>query len=251
MSGLRLDVVAHLTAREFRIRYRRSALGWAWSVIMPLARLAVLAFVFTRVIPLEVDNYVSFLYTGLLSWLWFSAGVSAATTSVVDRSDLLLRPGLHRTTVPLTASLSDAIDYLIALPLLCAWLLYEAGAAITAVAMLWLILAQFLLTLGVGMALAPLHVYVRDTSRVVDVLLLLGFYVTPVLYEPTQVPESFRWLNTINPMARIIQAERAVLIDHSWPGATDSLLIVATSLAAFGIGLAVFRRFGSGLIDEL
>lgn len=251
IAGLRTDVVAHLTAREFRIRYRRSALGWLWAVIMPLARLAVLAFVFTKIIPLEIDNYVAFLYTGLLAWLWFSAGVSAVTTSVVDRSDLLLRPGLERTSIPLTASLGDMIDYLIALPLLLVWLVFDTGVSISAIALIPLVASQFVLVLGIGLLLAPLQVYFRDVAKVVEVILLLGFYMTPVLYEPAQIPEEFRWLSDINPMAMIINAQRLVLVDHDWPSATSIAGIVIIAGVTLVLGLAVFRRVSPYLIDEL
>lgn len=250
-GGIRSDVVAHLTAREFRIRYRRSALGWIWSVIMPLARLFVLAYVFTRIIPIDVENYVSFLYTGLLAWLWFSAGVASATTSVVDRSDLLLRPGLDRSTIPLTATLGDAIDYIIALPLLLVWLAFDNGLGPSAIALVPLVAIQFALTLGFGLLLAPLHVYFRDTSKVVDVILLLGFYVTPVLYQPSQIPAGFRWAIDLNPMARIIAAQREALVDQRWPPPGSLAIIAAASIFVLGVGMIVFRRVSSNLIDEL
>jgi lipopolysaccharide transport system permease protein len=250
-AGQRMDVVTHLTAREFRIRYRRSAIGWLWAVIMPLARLAVLAFVFTRIIPLDVDNYVSFLYTGLLTWLWFSAGVASASTSVVDRSDLLLRPGLDRSSIPLTACLGDLIDYLIAVPLLMLWLAYETGFSVTAVAVVPLVASQFALILGLGLLLAPLHVYFRDVAKVIDVLLLLGFYLTPVLYEPSQIPAGFRWLANVNPMAMIIAAERRALVQHLWPSATSLVLIAAIAASTLLIGHTVFHQLSPSLIDEL
>jgi lipopolysaccharide transport system permease protein len=250
-AGLKLDVVRHLTAREFRIRYRRSALGWLWAVIMPLARLAVLAFVFTRIIPLEVENYVAFLYTGLLTWLWFSAGVSSASTSVVDRSDLLLRPGLERLAIPLTACLGDLIDYLIALPLLMIWLVYDTGVSVTTLAVVPLAVCQFGLVLGLGLLLAPVHVYFRDVAKVIDVVLLLGFYMTPVLYEPSQIPAEFRWLSDVNPMAMIIQAQRLALVDHVWPSASSLAQIAAIAGVTLLIGAYAFRRLSPSLIDEL
>jgi lipopolysaccharide transport system permease protein len=250
-AAQRLGVVSHLTAREFRIRYRRSALGWLWAIIMPLARLAVLAFVFTRIIPLEIDDYVAFLYTGLLTWLWFSAGVSSASTSVVDRSDLLLRPGLERTAIPLTACLGDLIDYVIALPLLMLWLVFDTGLAVTAVAIVPLVVSQFALILGLGLLLAPLHVYFRDVAKVLDVVLLLGFYMTPVLYEPAQIPTGFRWLSDVNPMAMIIEAERRALVQHVWPSLTSLAVIAAIAGLTLLVGISVFHRFSPSLIDEL
>ena len=250
-AAARLDVVRHLTAREFRLRYRRSTLGWTWAVLMPLARLSVLAYVFTRVIPLDVPDYVAFLYTGLLAWLWFAAGVASATSSVVDRSDLLLRPGFDRDSIPLTACLGDAIDYLIALPLLLGWIVVRDGIAPSALAVVPLAISELALILGVGYLLAPLHVYSRDVAKVVDVALLVGFYATPVLYEPSRVPASFAVVNDVNPMARIIAAQRLALVDQRWPSAGSVLVVAVSCLAVLALGVAVFRRTSPLLIDEL
>ncbi len=246
-----LDLVAHLASREFRLRYRRSLLGWLWAVVLPLARLVVLAFIFTEVIPLEIEHYTTFLYTGLLAWIWFSASVSSATTSVVDRSDLLLRPGVPRWAIPLTAAVGDLIDYLVALPLLLSWAIIDIGASASMVALLPLILAEFLLMVGIGYALAPIHVYARDVARVVEVALLLGFYMTPVFYDPAEMPEDLSWLVDFNPVARIIAAQREVLIDQAWPSAGTMIGLLLVGAFVLLLGQSIFRRTSASLVDEL
>src|SRR5918992_5088836 len=104
------DLVTHLVAREFRLRYRRALFGWLWAVGSPIARLAILTYVFTRVLPLDIPNYPVFVFTGLIAWAWFSSGVSSATSSVIDRRDLLFRPGLSRPAVPVVSVLNDGFD---------------------------------------------------------------------------------------------------------------------------------------------
>ena len=108
------DVVTHLVAREVRLRYRRSLFGWIWTVAQPLSRFLVLSFVFTQVLPLDVPDFALFLFSGLIGWMWFAAGLQSATESAVDRQDLLLRPGISPMLVPVVSVLGDAFDFVAA-----------------------------------------------------------------------------------------------------------------------------------------
>lgn len=245
------ELLAHLVGREFRLRHRRSILGWLWALLLPLARLLVLAFVFTRVIPLDIENYTAHLYVGLLAWIWFSTGVMSATTSVIDRSDLLLRPGLARGVVPMVSVTGDTVDYLLALPMLLVFVAITIGLSWSVLVLPLLFLAQYLLILGIGYLLAPLHVRFRDVARVIEVALLLGFYGTPVFYEPSSIPESYRALLDYNPMAHVLQAQRTVLIDGRWPEGTTVIGLLALGAAVATVGYAAYSRPARNFLDEL
>lgn len=245
------ELLAHLVGREFRLRHRRSILGWLWALLLPLARLLVLAFVFTRVIPLDIENYTAHLYIGLLAWIWFSTGVMSATTSVIDRSDLLLRPGLARGVVPMISVTGDTVDYLLALPMLLLYVAVTIGINWWVLALPLLFLAQYLLILGIGYLLAPLNVLFRDVGKVVEVVLLLGFYATPVFYDPSAIPESYRGLLDYNPMAHVLRAQRTVLIDGRWPGTTTVFGLLAIGAAVAAIGYVAYARPARNFLDEL
>ncbi len=245
-----VDVVVHLVAREFRIRYQRSALGWLWSIGQPLSRLLVLSFVFTRVLPLDVPNYPLFLFTGLIGWTWFSAAVASATTSAADRRELLLRPGLPRPVVPVVSVLTDGLDYLAALPVLAVFLVVAGEVHLTALALPLVLAPMVALALGVGFALCAANVYVRDVHLVTNLVLLLGFYVTPVFYSPAIVPPAYRWVAEVNPMAWALEAQRAVLIEGRWPGASFAALVLVSLVALVG-GHLVYRRASRNFADEL
>ena len=246
------DLMTHLVGREFRLRYRRSALGWLWSIAQPLARLLILSFIFTQVIPLNIDNYPVFLYSGLVVWVLFSSGVNAAASSVLDRSDLLLRPGLPRSILPVISVIGDSVDYLLALPVLLTFVVVGGiGLTPALVYLPILLVAEFLLVLGIGFALSPLQVRYRDVSRFIDVVMLLGFYATPVFYDPEEIPDGFRWLVDWNPMAHILRAHRSVILDGQWPGTPTVLGLLALGLGSTAAGLAIYRRSSPGFIDEL
>ena len=246
-----LDLVAHLVGREFRIRYRRTFLGWLWALGYPLARLFVLSFLFTRVLPLGIPNYAVFAFTGIIAWAWFSSGVASATTSAVDRRDLLFRPGLPRATVPVISVLTDALDYLAALPVLCVFLLLGDGIPITAILLPAILGVQFLYILGLGFALCAANVYLRDVHLLVNVVMLFGFYLTPVFYDPRSVPDTYSFVLLLNPMAHLLTAYRDILIAGQMPSLGPFLVLVVAGGAVFMAGYRIYRSASPTFVDEL
>jgi lipopolysaccharide transport system permease protein len=245
------EMVVHLVGREFHIRYRRAYLGWLWALAQPLARLLVLTIVFTRILPLGIPDYAVFLFTGLIAWTWFSAGVMSATTSAIDRRDLLLRPNVPRASVPVVSVLADGLDYLTALPVLAVFLVIGNGIPATAVALPVLLAIQLLLTLGIGYACCAANVYLRDVRIVVEVALLLGFYLTPVFYDAKSVPEGYRFLIQLNPMARLLNAYRDILVEGTLPQLGPLVVLFAVCGAIFLVGYAIYRKASPTFVDEL
>ena len=245
------DLITHLVGREFRLRYRRTIFGWLWAMGYPLARLLVFAFLFTRILPLGIENYAVFAFTGIIAWAWFSSGVASATSSVIDRRDLLVRPGLPRAAVPVVSVLTDGLDYLAALPVLAVFLLLEDGIPITAVLLPAILAVQLLFTLGFGFALCAANVYLRDVRLLVDVSLLLGFYLTPVFYDPQAVPERYRFVLDVNPMAHLLEAYRDILVTGRVPPLASSAVLTMIGAAACAIGYLIYRSASPVFVDEL
>lgn len=241
----------HLVLREFRIRYRRSLLGALWAVAQPVTRLAILGFLFTRVLPLGIPNYVAFLFVGLTGWLWFSAGVAAGTQSAVERRELLLRPTLPRLAVPMVSVFGSAVDYLFGVVVLLAYVGWSSGLPVTALALPALWAVQLLWMLGIAFPLCAANVYVRDVGKLVDVALLVGFYATPVFYAPSDVPASLQWAVTWNPMARILEMQRQVLLEGALPSLGLFLSVAAGGMAVLVLGALVYGRSSPYFIDEL
>lgn len=248
---VRLDLVVHLVRREFQIRYRRSLLGGLWAVVQPLARLAVLGFLFTRVLPLGVPDYTAFLFVGLMGWLWFAGGVLAGTASPVERRELVLRPGLPRALVPVVAVLGTGLDYLAALPVLVLFLLVTDDVPLTAAFLPVLLVLQLALVLGLAFALSAVNVFVRDVRILVDVGLLLGFYLTPVFFTAEQVPPGLRVLLTLNPVAGLLEMQRDVVVEGVLPPVSQLAVSALVCGAACALGYALYRRLSPSFADEL
>jgi len=247
------DLVSHLVAREFRLRYRRALFGWLWAIGSPITRLIVLTFVFTKVLPLDIPDYPVFVFSGLIAWSWFSAGLSSATSSAVDRRDLLFRPGLSRTAVPVVSVLTDGLDYLAALPVLLVFLVVLSdGVPATALLLPAVLAVQLLLTLGLGFALCSANVYFRDVRLFVDIATTLGFYLTPVFYQGELVAETYPIVLQVNPMAHLMGAYRAILLP---PGRIPDLasfgLLAGCCVIIFIGGYAAYRRTSASFVDQL
>lgn len=247
-----VDLGMHLVAREFRSRYRRSLFGSLWSVFQPLLRFLVLGVVFGQMLTTSVDHFASFLFSGLVFWQWFAGGVGSSTRSVLQRADLLSRPGLPRWMIPITSIFSDALDLLTALPVLLVVLRIDGRPLTGWIAVLPLtLLIQFALIAGVGMLFCTGNVYLRDIGFLVDISLLLGFYVTPVFYDIADVPQRWRWIVDWNPMTQLLSAQRSILLNGQAPDWPSLLKVGAVSLVVLAVGALVFTRADGNFLDEV
>jgi ABC-type polysaccharide/polyol phosphate export permease len=147
--------------------------------------------------------------------------------------------------------LTDALDYLAALPLLLIFLLIGDGIPLTALALPVLLAVQFMLTTGLGFALCSANVYVRDVRLFVDVATLLGWYLTPIFYSPRSVPEAFRFVLEINPMAHLISAYRSILLDGQLPDLGSFTILGVGCIAIFVGGYLIYRASSPTFVDEL
>lgn len=246
-----VDLIAHLVLRQFRLRYSRSVLGWIWSLIQPLTRLAVFTFTFKVILNSSVKDFPEFFFSGLLTWTLFSAGLMSATLSPIAQRELMLKPGFPRAAVPVIAVAVDLLDYVITLPILLIFLAVKGNWPSTALLTLpLLVMLEVAFTVGVGYVLAAANTYVRDVRLVVELTLLLGFYITPVFYDASSVPARYRWLVDVNPVAIMVRTQREVF-RGTLPSLGSFLTVGILSLGSLTAGLLVFRVAGPNLGDEL
>jgi lipopolysaccharide transport system permease protein len=251
-SGHFFDVLFHLVGREFRLRYRRTTVGWVWSLIQPLVRFGVLGFFFSRVLKTGVPNFAAFLFVGIVCWIWFNNGVIAATKSVVFRKDMLTRNNVSRLTVPLTAILVETIDFLVAVPLIILFASF-GGEGLSGWAVLSVPIAalQLLFIVAVGLVLCTMNVRFRDVGIMADLVLFVWNYATVVFYTLDRVPSAYRNVVKWNPMSVLIGAQRAVLLDAHAPNWNELGVIGLVILALVGLGIWTYQRSSPNFLDEL
>lgn len=250
-------VVGALVARDLRGRYAGSALGTFWSVAQPLLQLATYTFVFATVMKVRVTDagggdvpFVLYLACGLFPWLAIQEGIMRGATCLVDNPTLVKRVIFPVEVLPVEIACAAVVHQLIATALL---LLLMAGLGFPPRASLvvWplLLVAELAITVGIGWAVAALHVLFRDTAQALGVLLPIWFYLTPILYPQHLVPPFLRTLLAWNPLTPLVQAHRDVLLYGVVPGTAVWMQIAAASVVTFAVGAWVFTRARGELAD--
>lgn len=246
------DLLRVLVDRDMKLLYKRSALGIAWTLINPLLQLAVFSFVFRSVIPINIPQFSSFAFSGLLIWTWSQTALFQATGLITSNKALIRQPNFPTAILPVVTTMTGLIHFLLALPVLIIFLAIDGIQPSSVLFVLPLLMViQFVLTVGLAYPLAALNVTFRDTQHTLGVLLQMLFYLTPIFYDLNSVPKEFQPFYQLNPMVPLIEAYRAILLKGTQPD-WQALLIVSLVVAVIlPIGLAIFRRQSNTFVEEL
>jgi ABC-2 type transport system permease protein len=242
-----------LSARDLRVRYATSALGYLWSVLDPLVMSLIYWFVFTQVFQRTVgyEPYIVFLITALLPWVWFNAAVSDFTRAFNKDARLVRSTSIPRSIWVNRIVLSKGIEFLCSLPVLIGFAII-AGAPV-GWGLLWFpvaVLLQTVLLIGLGLLVAPLCVLYTDLERTTKLILRVLFYASPIIYGVADLPGVFRELVAFNPLSGIFTLYRMGFFPEVW----DTFAVVTgaiMSVAFLGIGIVVFRRLERPVLKEL
>lgn len=252
------ELLLFLTWRDIKVRYRQTILGVIWAIIQPLFAMLIFTLFFGRLAGMPSDGipYPLFAYAGLLPWLFFSSAVTQGSNSLVNSAHLITKVYFPRLLIPASAVGAAALDFGIAFTLLIVLHAWYAAHGLTTVPgpgvllILPLMLLAALLALGVGLCLSALNVRFRDIRHAVPFLIQVWMFATPIIYPASLVPERYRWILAINPLAGIIEAFRAACFDLpvDWlslgvsAGMTGAILVSA----AYG-----FRRWERTFADVI
>mgnify|MGYP000112007035 CR=1 FL=1 len=242
------DLVANLVLRDLRVKYKGSSLGFAWSFLHPLLMAAVYTLAFQYVVRIQVEHFPVFLLAGLLPWTFFVGAVSLATGSVADNAPLVRKVAFPRMVLPLSAVLSQFAQFLLmyaaVVPVAAA---LGVAPSLALVALVPLVGLELVFVSGLALIGATAYVHFRDTRHLLDVLMQVWFWATPIVYPLDLVPERFRWIAELNPMTLVVESCHVVVLDHAWPPAAWLAALTAWAVAALGIGGWLFlkheRRF--------
>jgi lipopolysaccharide transport system permease protein len=245
------ELVVHLARREVAGTHRGTLLGWTWPLVRQLVQLAVLVFVFSKVIALNIPDYPVFVFSGLIAWSWFATSMSGASRSLLSGRHLVFQPRFPSIVLPAVASAVPLVDVAMAFPVLLFMLVLNGHVPWTIALFPALLIVQLLFTAGLAWIIAATSVYLRDVPNLVGVVLLLMFYVTPVYFSLGKVPPEYQSLLRLNPMATIIESYRSVLLGAPFPAAGTFAWVALGSAALAAAGYLLFRRLEPGFVDEL
>lgn len=254
----RRSLLFQLVRRDFEQRFIGSAMGWIWGVIHPLVLLVSWWYVFSVCLgvtlpPDEVtQNYPLFLFAGMLPWLLFSDTVQRSASSILDQSNLITKTVFPAEIVPVSVFLSTLVSHLMAVALMVAVAgIWENQISIFLLLLPLYMFAIGLFAVGVGWIAASLHVFLRDTSQVLSVILTLWFWATPIMITEEKFPHWAQLLKTANPMYYAVRAYRQILLTSRIPDPSDLLTLTAYGAFTFLLGGLFFRYMKRGFADVL
>jgi lipopolysaccharide transport system permease protein len=243
------ELLYFLVWRDIKVRYKQTALGVTWIVLQPVVSIVVFSVLFGRLLSVPSGDvpYPVFLYSALLPWSYFASSLTRCTGSVVSSRQVITKVYFPRMLIPVSAVLSGLVDFGVAFIVLGALMLYyRITPTQEAVLLPGFLLLAMLTALGFGLWLSALNVRYRDVGYLVPFLVQTWMYLTPVVYAPTLIPEEYRWLVGLNPMASVVEGFRWALLGEYLPDASPPgplfVLSVAISLLVLLLGALYFRR---------
>jgi lipopolysaccharide transport system permease protein len=246
------DVLLELVSRDLKIMYKRSSLGILWSMALPLFQFFVFSFLFSKVLSVTMPRYSAYAFSGLLIWAWTQGALSQGVRAITANRELIKRPGFPAAILPVVSVITPGVQFLWALPVL--WLFLVVNRAPlnwTVVLVPFLMMLQFLLSLCLAYLLAALNVAFRDTQHMLVVILQALLFGTPIFYQSSAIPEKYRLIYTLNPLAHLIDAYRAVLMNGTLPDfgvlATLAVLGSVTLLLTSRLFVHMSYRFAEEL----
>lgn len=250
----RRELLGILVGRNLKIRYKNSALGFFWSLLVPLFMIAIYA-VFLRVMRFSME--LPMLVVGIITWQFLSMTLGDSLHAVVGNANLVTKSSFPRIMLPLSTVFANFVNFLLSSAVLVVYLLI-VGVDFSHVALLpAVIVVHVALATGIALLFSTANVFFRDTEHIVSMLLLAWFFLTPVIYPESQVLDHARFSGTlkalffVNPMTGIVTGYRMALMGWSNPGWSFLLLSMVSALAVLLAGALLFQRCQDRFGDEL
>lgn len=233
-----------LTLREIKGRYKQSIIGYFWVILNPLMQLLVYSFVFSIIFRFPLNNipYPIFLFAGLLPWIYFQTSLGSATLSLIDNSNLIKKVNFPRETLPYSIIISKAIDFFFASILFLIFMFFSnMSAQPSMIFILPLFFIQVILMAGLSLLVSTFNLFYRDIQYLVNLLLMLWMYLTPIVYPLSLVPDQYVGIYKLNPMVGIIEGYRSALFGLEFDKGSIFFSAIISSLI-FIFSFWIFKR---------
>jgi lipopolysaccharide transport system permease protein len=245
------ELLHSFVARDVKVRYKQTALGFIWVIVQPLFMMLVFTLIFGGFAKIPSDGvpYPLFSFAALLPWTLFSEGLTRSTTSMVHNASIMTKVYFPRLIMPISGILSPLVDFFIAFIILILMMVYYGFVPTIAIFLLPLFIVLALATsLAVGLWLSALNIKYRDFQYTLPFIIQLGLYASPVVYPSSMIPAQYRLFYGLNPMAGVIEGFRWVLLGAEPPGAMILVSIFVVVILLVG-GLFYFKKMEQYFAD--
>lgn len=238
--------------KDVRGKYKGSFLGILWSFINPLLSVVVYAIVFHYIMRFNIEHYLIYLIAGIIPWTFFTTALNAGMNSILFNADIIKKVYFPRIILPISSVTSCLVNFLISCVIIIIFALFSGvGIGYSLLFLPIVVLIQYIFTLGLVFILGALEIYVRDIEHIVNFIISMLFYVTPILYTVDYVPDKFKILLKLNPIAYIIQAYHSIFYYKKLPNTSNMVIIFSISICLLLIGYKIFDKLQRGFAEEI
>lgn len=237
-------ILWNMALKELKAKYTGSILGIWWAIVTPLLTMGVITFVFTKVMKIGIVNFPLFCLAGILPWFFFSLSLSESASSLLRNAQLLKQFAFPAEFIPISSVLANFINFIFGL--ICIIPIFAIFKFKMLSFLLFLsipLILHLLLTLGMALFLSCVNVFFRDVTHLLGVVLMFWFWVTPIFYSVDMVPESYRWICTLNPMTIFTTMYRNILFEARIPKLEEVFIALIISVTVFLLGYTIFAKY--------
>lgn len=244
------ELFKNLTVSDFKNKYQNTALGFAWSLLSPLLLMLVLYFVFRHIFRME--NFEVYLLIGIITWRFFANGTNSALFSIVGKQNLVTNVYIPRQLITCSSVASSLISSLLEFLVLLPLALILGGQISLSILLFPVIhLLYAIMICGVGFAVAALFVRYRDLQHIWEVFLTFGFFVCPIIYPLSWIPDEYMFVYMLNPVTVVMTVYRDLFLYGTFPAMGHLLFVALAAMVVFAVGYLVFRGFEPRFAEEV
>ncbi len=252
------ELLSTSVKKEIRGKYKGSLLGVMWSFVSPLLMILVYATIFPLIMRGGTENYYIYLTTGILPWIFFSNSIAQGAGTIIANAGLIKKVYFPRVILPISIVTSGAINFIISCVVIFIFLLASGmGITVNVLYLPLIIIVQYIFTLGLLFIISSINVYIRDVEYIVNFLILLLMYLTPILWQVDMIASSTSSLSKyadlvfMNPLAGIIESYHNIFYYQVRPSFTILGLVAIYSVIQLIVGYKIFRKLERGFAEEM
>lgn len=251
-SHLDRRIIKQLVISDFKLRYQGSYLGYFWTLIKPLLLFGVIYLVFAYFMPVPIEDYAIYLLLGILIWNFFSEATLIGMNTFITKKDLVTKVYFSRAALLIASTITSLITLLLNLIIFFLFLVF-AGVSPGPEALFFILYVVELYLIGTGVAfiLAALYVRFKDMQHIWEILLQIGFWLTPIIYPVTVIPQEYHRLVFLNPLSRIIEYSRDIFIRHHIPELKLNVVLFIMTIVIFFVGYGIFKSQEHKIAEKL
>lgn len=247
------NLVYNLVSRDLKVKYKGSILGFFWSLLNPLVMLIVYTIVFEYLIKIRgVENFPVFFLCAFLPWSFLALSLSMGVSSIKDNANLVKKVYFPREILPLSIVFSNLVQFLLTFIILIPALFFfkiQLGGALVVLPLI--IIFQVLFVSGIAFIVASLNVFYSDVQHLLEIFLQIWFWLTPIIYPISLVPERFRGIYHLNPAVLFVEAYRDVLLHNQFPSFAELLTLFLIGLGFLILGHLIFLGYNKRFAEEI